>query len=121
MRIQKSLESQITEAVISFTTNHMSLTPDSVFVHTDQQSIVITLHGITCPAEKEYAKEKKSRAILEGFYDEVFEANNCFLETVLANITGQRIEHSKLTIDAKSGSCVIVCTLLKETGDKDYK
>ena len=113
MRIQKNLEPQIREAVINFTTNHMSLTPNSVFVHIDQQSVVITLHGITSPAEKEYAREKKSRAILEGFYDEVFGVNQYILESIIENIIGQRIVHSKLSVDPDPGDGVIMLTIAK--------
>ena len=108
MRVQGSLEPQIKKAAIDFTTNHMSLTPEAVFVHIDEQNIVITLHGITCPAEKEYAREKQSRAILKGLYDEVFEVNHYILESIIENIIGQRIEHSRLTVDPDTGNGVIM-------------
>lgn len=69
------------------------------------------LFGTIIPrAEKDYAKEKRSRELLERFYSNVFDTTRRALEAALENILGQFIGSSMLRVNPESRDGVMIFT-----------
>ena len=89
----------------------MSVSPASVAVSLGPDSVVVTLQGVTAPAEREYARDRDGKRLLERFYEEVFDASRPVFETAVADVLSRPVERSKLSVDAESGSAVIIVAL----------
>lgn len=114
MDTQESLKQRVVEAVVKFEKDQMSVTPESVSVDFHPNAVVVTLQGATCPAEKQYARNKQARALLEGFYSQVFDATKPILEASIEDILGHRVERSRLSVDPESGDGVILIMFTDE-------
>ena len=108
---QESVKQRVVEAVVKFEKDQMSVTPESVSVDFHPNAVVVTLQGAMCPAEKQYARNKQARALLEGFYSQVFDATKPILEASIEDVLGQRVERSRLSVDPESGNSVILVML----------
>jgi uncharacterized protein YbcI len=105
------LAQRIVEIISTFEKRQMSVSPVAVAVTLAPESIVVTLQGITSPAERDYARDREGKRLLDRFYEEVFEVSRPVFETAVADVLGCSIERSKLTVDAESGSAVILISL----------
>ena len=114
MNGQNRLEQQIIEAVSSFQKDQMAVTCESITVNFHTDTIVVTLDGASCPAEKDYAQDRESRELLERFYGELFDVIKPTLEARVQEILGRQIRQSRLNIYPQSGAGVIVLTLASE-------
>jgi uncharacterized protein YbcI len=106
-----TLTQRIVDAIAAFENQQMSISPESISVHLSPSSVVVTLQGVTCPAERNCARDKEGRQLLERFYTEAFDATRPVLETAIAGILTRQIERSSLVVDAKSGTGVILVSL----------
>ena len=102
---------RIVETISAFERRQMSVSPQSVAVTLGPGSVVVTLQGVTSPAERDFARDREGRRLLERFYEEVFEASRPVFETAVADALERAVERSKLTVDAESGSAVILISL----------
>jgi len=108
---QERLKQQVMDAVGTFQRNQMLVSPESVSVDFHSHSVVVTLQGASCPAERDYARERRGREMLGRFYEELFNATKLTLEMAITEILGRPIRRSKLTVDAESGDGVILFAL----------
>ncbi len=97
------LKQEITEVVTRFEGDQMSVTPESVSVTLQPRALLVTLRGTTCPAEKNYARGKQGRELLEKLYAEVFDTAKPILEAAIEGILEQEVERSRLSVDTESG------------------
>jgi len=114
MNGQSQLKRQIVEAVSSFQRDQMAVICESITVNFHTDTIVVTLDGVTCPAEKDYAQNREARELLERFYGELFDVIKPILETRVQEILGRQIRQSRLNIYPESGAGVIVLALASE-------
>lgn len=111
---QDRLKQQIVQAVSSFQRTQLAVTCDSIAVDFHNDNLVVTLRGATCPAERDFARDKKARELLERFYGELFDVIKPILEAKIQEILGRQIRRSRLNIDPESGAGVILLTFAGE-------
>ncbi len=114
MNEQDQLKQQIVQAVSSFQRNQLAVTCESIAVDFHSDNLVVTLRGATCPAERDLARDKKARELLERFYSELFDVIKPILEAKIQEILRRQIRRSRLNIDPESGAGVILLTFAGE-------
>ena len=65
MEDEQVVKQRVVDAVTRFQKDQMSVSAESVSVDLHPGSLVVTLQGITCPAEQNYALDKDSKGSLE--------------------------------------------------------
>ncbi len=105
------LKQEIVKVVTRFESDQMSVRPESVSVTLQPRALLVTLRGTTCPAEKNYARGKQGRELLEKLYAEVFDTAKPILEAAIERILDQKVERSRLSVDTESGDGVILFAL----------
>ena len=111
MDTQERLKERVVEAVSAFQRDQMSVSPESVSVDFHSHCVVVTLQGASCPAERDYARERRGREMLGRFYEELFNATKPALELAIAEILGRPVQRSRFTVDSESGDGIILFTL----------
>jgi len=111
METDKEAERQLSEAVTSFLTDQMSMTPASVTVDTHPDSLVVTFCGATSLAERDCARDAQARDRIERCYREQFHVTTPLLNATVEAIVCKPIERSRLSLDVLSGDGVILFTL----------
>lgn len=111
---QERLRQQIAAAVSDFQRTQMAVSCESVAVDFHDETLVVTLRGATSPAERDYARNREARELLEKFYHQLFEVIKPILEARIQEITRRQVQRSRLDIDPESGTGVILATLTGE-------
>ncbi len=107
----EALNSRLGEAIARFAREQMAVGAMVTSVDVHPESVVVTLRGATCPAERNYAQDKQASERLQVLYDKLFDAARPQIEFAVADILGQPVRRSKMSIDPESGDCVILFTL----------
>jgi uncharacterized protein YbcI len=89
----------------------MSVTPGEIAVDLHAGSVVVTIQGASCQAEKDLAHDEQARELLERLHRRVFEVSRPALETAIERIVGKPVERSRLSVDPETGERVLFCTL----------
>ena len=118
MDSEEKLKQQITEVAKRFFAEHMSMKPESIVVDIHSDCLVVTLHNAISKAETEYTKEKLSSNLLDRFYKDTFDASKLVFEAAVSKVFPQRIAGSFISLDPKSGKCVIVVSLCSDNAKK---
>lgn len=113
------LKQEIVKVVTRFESDQMSVRPESVSVTLQARALLVTLQGTTCPAEKNYARGRRGRELLERLYGEVFDTAKPILEAAIEGILEQKVERSRLSVDTGSGDGVILFTLGAKTSSRE--
>ena len=92
----------------------MAVTCESITVDLHADTVVITLRGVTSPAEKDLARDREARELLERFYGELFDVIKPILEAKIRETLGRHVRRSKLNMDSASGAGVILLTMAGE-------
>jgi uncharacterized protein YbcI len=92
----------------------MSAASESVEVDIHSESVVVTLRGLTCPAERDYARHRDGKALLERLHGDLYDAIKPVLETRIEGILGRQVLSSRLRTDPEAGIGVILLTLASE-------
>ena len=108
---EERLKQGIVKVITRFESDQMSVRPESVSVALQPRALLVTLRGTTCPAEKNYARGRQGRELLERLYGEVFDTAKPILEAAIEGILKQKVERSRLNVDAESGDGVILFSL----------
>ena len=104
------LKQQIVEAVSSFQETQLAVSCNSIVVDLHADTLVVTLCGATSPAERDFARDRKARDLLEKFYGDLFDVIKPILEAKMQDILGRQVRRSKLNVDPESGTGVILLT-----------
>ena len=107
---EERLKGQLTEAVIAFQRDQMSVTAESVWVDLHPGALVVTVRGAISPAEQSCARDGKGRELLDRFYSRLFEVSKRTLEEAVEAILGLPMRQSRLCVDTESGAQVILFT-----------
>lgn len=113
------LKQEIVKVVVGFESDQMSVRPESVSVALQPRALLVTLRGTTCPAEKNYARGRQGRELLERLYGEVFDTAKPILEAAIEGILKQKVERSRMSVDAESGDGVILFALAAKTSSRE--
>jgi len=111
MEKRDRLAQKIVRVISDFERKQMSLTPESISVSLEPDTLIVTLKGLTSPAERQLVRAGGSRELLEKFYAEVFASTRASLEAAVEEILCQRVERSRLSLDSESGDGVILFRL----------
>ena len=108
---RKSLKRRIADEITRFEADQMRVRPEGVMVEISDEKVVVTMRGVACRAEKEFARDSEARALLDRFHNDVFDAAKDALERAVADILGRRVLRSRLAVDAESGTGIITFSL----------
>ncbi len=111
-------QQQIEEAVSQFFDTYMSARSESVLVDLHDSHLLVTLQQVVCPAEREYARERRSRERLERLFSETFDTVKAELETAVARIVGGTVRQSRLSVDPLTGDAVVVFFMEQPTSSR---
>jgi uncharacterized protein YbcI len=114
MNKQDELKQQILEAVSNFQRTQLAVTCKSLTVDLHPDTLVVTLCGATTPAERDFARDRRARELLEKLYDELFDVIKPILEAKIQEILGRQVRRSRMNIDPESGAGVILITFAGE-------
>ena len=114
MNEQEQLKQQIVQAVSSFQRTQLAVTCKSITVDLHPDTLVVTLCGATSPAERDFARDRRARELLEKLYDELFDVIKPILEAKIQEILGRQVRRSRMNIDPESGAGVILLTFAGE-------
>lgn len=89
----------------------MSIRPELVLVDLHDTCILVTLRQVVCAAERNYARERLSRELLEKLYAEAFGAVKTELETAVTQIVGRQVHQSRISVDPIVGDAILVFML----------
>lgn len=111
-------QQQIEDAVSQFFGTYMSARSESVLVDLHDSHVLVTLQQVVCPAEREYARERRSRERLERLFSETFDTVKAELETAVARIVGGTVRQSRLSVDPLTGDAVVVFFMEQPTAPR---
>ena len=97
----------IGETVARFQREKMGLNPKSVEVDVHAAHILVTLSNVISAAERERARDREVRELLETLAAAAFEAVSGELEAEVARITGRAVIGSRISIDPLAGDAIL--------------
>ena len=104
---QSELQARIADVVAAFGRHQMSAALELVSVSLQPDILVITLSSVTCPAEKDLAREERGRALLANLYSRAFDSVKQHLEAHIEQILARRITGSSITVEPESGNGIM--------------
>ena len=111
MNEENRVKKQIAEAVSEFHRDLMSVTLGEIAVDLHAGSVVVTVQGASCQAEKDLAHDEQARELLEQLHRRLFEVSRPALERAIERIVARSVERSRLSVDPETGDRVLFCTL----------
>ena len=115
MEKNNTLKQKVEKAVATYACDYLGIKPKSLVIDIHSCSVLATLQGIIPPVERDYAKGKQSRELIEKCYENVFDVSKKAFEVALENILGQVIQSSMLRVNPESGNGVIVFNLAERS------
>lgn len=116
MKSLKTIEEQLVEAIVRFEQNQMSLSPSSILVNLQANTLFVMLEGLTLPAEKACTQDPQSQGLLEQYHARIFDTVRHPLEREMEGILGRTVERSTLRVEPVSGTGTMQFTLGGSTG-----
>lgn len=101
----------ITDVVRSYCNEQMGIRPESISVDMHNQSVTVTLEGVSHPAEINLARERMSCAMIEKMYMELFKVSKPVLHSRLERVLSRAVDRSFFAIESQYGNAVIVLFL----------
>jgi len=98
---------RIGETVAQFQRDKMGLNPESVDVDLHEAHILVTLNRVVSPAERESARDREVRELLERLSSAAYEAVSKELEAEVAQLAGRRVTASRISIDPVAGDAIL--------------
>ncbi len=114
------IEADISEAIVRFEREYMGRGPEEAKTHFVQDLIIVRLQGVLTPAEKQLSSSGpngQGRALIKQVRMELIEKARPLLETLIQDITGQRVKSLHTDISTVTGERIVVFSLepLKQT------
>lgn len=108
------IEAEISEAIIKFEKEYMGRGPDETKTYIIDDMVLIRLKGVLTPAEKQLAKADegtKGRSLIKQVRIELIEKARMLLDTIVGDITGQKVKSLHTDISTVTGERVIIFVL----------
>lgn len=115
------MEAEISEAFVKFEREYMGRGPEEVRTYLLEDMIIVRLHGVLTPAERQLARsdsEGHGRALIKQVRMELLEKARPLLETIIRDLTGQTVKSLHTDISTVTGERVIVLSLAGAIGVK---
>jgi uncharacterized protein YbcI len=113
-KTKEQLEADISEALIKFEREYMGRGPEDARTFIIDDLIVVRLHGVLTPAEKQLAKserESHGRTLIKQVRMELLEKARPLLEVIIRDITGHSVRSMHTDISTITGERIIVFSL----------
>ncbi len=104
----EELSSGIAEVIRSYGVEQLGICPQSISVDIHNRSVIVTLEGVSHPAEVNLSRERLSREMVEKMYVEMFNISKPVLYLRLENVLGKTVERSFFAVESEYGDAVIV-------------
>ena len=114
MEPSQTLKDQIRDAVAEFEDDQMAMSPRSISVNLQSNTVHVLLKGTCYPAEITCAETCQSLERLQQYHARLFDISRHLLEAKIEGILGRIVEHSTIRLDPVSGDGVIRFTLAEE-------
>ncbi len=114
MKTKGQLEAEISEAIIKFEREYMGRGPEEVRTYILDDIIMVRLHGVLTPAERQLARsdaEGKGRALIKQVRMELLEKARPLFDVIVHDITGQSIKSLHTDISTLTGERIIIFSL----------
>ena len=98
---------RLADAVSSFERQWMAVQAESVLVDLHDRHLLVTLCGAWSAAERAYAREDRSRKLLEQVYTESFDAVRKQLEQAIADILRLPVQSASLHLQPPSDVVIV--------------
>ncbi|NIA16050.1 MAG: DUF2294 family protein [Nitrospiraceae bacterium] len=119
MRDSETKEEQVLQAVARFEREQMDLSPSSILVNLQCDTVYVMLQGMTFPAERACAGDEHGQEMIEQYHARIFDAGKHTLESEIQGILGRSVERSTMRVEPVFGNGVIQFTLGKTTGKRE--
>ena len=119
MKTKGQMEAEISEAFVKFEREYMGRGPEEVRTHLLEDIIIVRLHGVLTPAERQLARsdsEGHGRALIKQVRMELLEKARPLLETIIRDLTGQTVKSLHTDISTVTGERIIVLSLAGAIG-----
>jgi uncharacterized protein YbcI len=104
----RSMAQQIAQAASEFEQQLTGRAPRSVTVVLSDETLVIALHGVLSPVERDLAKSPAGAAQVQDFHRELF-LNSCApLRQAIERITGVEVREATADVEPATGTVVRV-------------
>ena len=108
---------RIRVAVAAYYRKQLGIRCESAWVDRHPSCILVTVTGASSPAERDSAREKDACARLERLYGDLFETSKQEIESAVAEVMGQPVVHSRLSVDMESGDHIIRFAIAEQHGE----
>jgi len=113
MRTKGQMEAEISEAVVKFEKEYMGRGPEETKTYILDDMLLVRLHGVLTPAEKQLAKTEdiRGRALIKQARMELLENARELLAAIVKDVTGRRVRSMHTDISTRTGERVIIFVL----------
>ena len=108
------MEAEISNALISFETEHMGRGPVEARTYIIQDIVIIRLKGILTPAETHLAKDDEGIHLIKQIRAKLLEKSRGLLEDMITDITGCATRSFHTDVSTQTGERFIIITLTED-------
>ncbi len=113
-RTRKSVEGEISDAVVSFEKEFMGRGPLEIKTYLMDDLVIVRLKDVLTPAEKQLADSQDphdGRVIIKRMRHALLEKGRPLLEAVINDILGKRVISLHTDLSTKTGEKIVIFTL----------
>ena len=114
MKTKGQLEAEISEAIIKFEKEYMGRGPDETKSYIIDDMILVRLRNVLTPAEKQLANTDdyaEGKALIKQVRIQLLEKARMLLESIIHDVTGQKVVSLHTDISTVTGERVIIFAL----------
>ncbi|MCX7824424.1 MAG: DUF2294 domain-containing protein [Verrucomicrobiae bacterium] len=114
VKTKGQIEAEISEALIKFEREYMGRGPEEAKSYLIDDMVLVRLRGVLTPAEKQLARSQpgdQGRNLIKQVRAELLERGRPLLETLVTDITGQKVRSLHTDISTVTGERIIVFSL----------
>jgi len=124
MRTQGEIEAAICEGISRFEQEYMGRGPKDIHTHLVGDLVVVRLKGVLTAAEQQLVKSlpgEKGRDLLKQVRTQLIETARPFLEAVVQEITGVKMQSLHHDISTVAGEEIVLFTLAEPPAVRETK
>jgi uncharacterized protein YbcI len=113
MKTRGRIEAEISDAIVKFEKEYMGRGPEETKTYLLDDMVLVRLHGVLTPAEKQLAKTEdvRGRALIKQARMELLENARELLAALVKDVTGKRVKSMHTDISTRTGERVIMFVL----------
>jgi uncharacterized protein YbcI len=113
VKTKGQIEAEISEAIVKFEKEYMGRGPEETRTYILDDMVLVRLHGVLTPAEKQLAKTEdiRGRALIKQARMELLENARALLAAIVKDVTGKRVRSMHTDISTRTGERVVIFVL----------